>query len=155
MTVLRTVVACLLAFLGVATAQAHHSYAMFDKTRSVVVEGSVAKVELINPHSFVWVYVKKAGKPGEYDLFGFECGTANQMKLHGWTKESLKAGAHVSIRYFPLRDGRPGGYLIWADRDDGTRLMTPRDAFGVDAELQRLEGKKAAAPAPHQPEKGK
>lgn len=144
-----------LTLLGAAIAQAHHSYAMFDKTKSVVVEGSIAKVELINPHSFVWVYVKKAGKPGEYDLFGFECGGASDMKLHGWTKQTPKVGEKVSVRYFPLRDGRPGGYLIWADLENGTRLMTDRHAFGVDAELKRLEGQKAVAPGARQPEKGK
>lgn len=155
MAVSRSFVVCSLALLGMTAVQAHHSYAMFDKSKSVVVEGSLAKLELINPHSFVWVYVKKAGKQGEYDLFGFEAASANQMKLFGWTKESPKTGAHVSIRYFPLRDGRPGGFLIWADLDDGKRLMTDKNAFGVDAELKRLERENAAAPATRQPEKGK
>lgn len=134
---------------------AHHSYAMFDKTRSVVVEGSIAKVQLINPHAFVWVYVRKGSQPREYDLFGFDGGTANQMKLHGWTRDALKVGSRVSIRYFPLRDGRPGGYLIWADLEDGSRLFTDKNAFGVEAELKRLEAREDAAPAARQQEKAK
>lgn len=133
------------------TAAAHHSYAMFDKTRSVVVEGSIAKVEWINPHSFVWMYVKKENKPGEYELFGFENAGVSGLTLNGWTRDSVKTGDQVSIRYFPLRDGRPGGYLIWVERADGTRLMGDKDAFGVAAELQRLEKNEAASPAAPQP----
>jgi hypothetical protein len=136
-----------------ATAAAHHSYAMFDKTRSVVVEGSIAKVEWINPHSFVWIYVKKENAPGEYDLFAFENAAANQLTLTGWKKDSVQTGEQVSIRYFPLRDGRPGGYLIWLDRADGTRLSGDKGAFGVAAELERLEKETAAGAA--QPESGK
>jgi len=142
-----------LLLCATATAAAHHSYAMFDKTKSVVVEGSVAKVEWINPHSFVWIYVKKESAPGEYDLYGFENAAANQLTLSGWKKDSVKAGDQVSIRYFPLRDGRPGGYLIWLDRADGSRLSGDKNAFGVAAELERLE--KEAASRAAQPESGK
>ena len=38
---------------GTAPAVAHHSYAMFDMSAAVIVEGSVAKLEWVNPHTFV------------------------------------------------------------------------------------------------------
>jgi hypothetical protein len=141
--------------LAATAAVAHHSYAMFDKTRSVVVAGSIATVEWINPHTIVWMYVKKENKPGEYDLFGFENAGPNGLTLNGWTRDSLKTGDKVSIRYFPLRDGGPGGYLIWVERADGTRLMGDKGAFGVEAELQRLEKEEATSPAASQPGSGK
>lgn len=134
---------------------AHHSYAMFDKRKSLVIEGSIARVEWVHPHAFVWMYVKKPDKPGEYDLFGFETATPNQLKLNGWTKDSIKAGDKVSIRYFPLRDGRPGGYLIWVRRGDGSVLTSDKDAFGVAAELQRLEKEAAASRTTPKPESDK
>jgi hypothetical protein len=147
--------ASMLFCVATTTVTAHHSYAMFDKRKSLVIEGSIAKVEWVNPHAFVWVYVKKPNKPGEYDLFGFETATPNQLKLNGWTKDSVKAGEKVSIRYFPLRDGRAGGYLIWLRRGDGIVLTSDKDAFGVAAELQRLEKEKAASPAAPKPENDK
>lgn len=137
--------------LGATAVLAHHSYAMFDKRKSVVVEGSVAKVEWTNPHAFVWLYVKKTDKPGEYDLYAFESSTPNQLKLNGWSKDSLKAGDKVSIRYFPLRDGRPGGHLVWAQRSDGSILMSDRGTLGLPQELQRLEKEGVAVPKTPQP----
>jgi Family of unknown function (DUF6152) len=45
-----------LGLVAAATAAAHHSYSMFDGTRTLKVAGTVAKIELTNPHVFVWVY---------------------------------------------------------------------------------------------------
>lgn len=52
------------------TALAHHSHAMFDQREPLLIEGSLAKLEYVNPHSTVWLYAKKPDKPGEYDLWG-------------------------------------------------------------------------------------
>src|SRR5262249_2731940 len=67
-------------------ALAHHSYAMFDHTKTVTIEGSVAKLEWVNPHVFVWVYVKNANT-GAYDLYGFENGPVTMMMRAGWNSE--------------------------------------------------------------------
>ena len=45
-----------------AAAAAHHSYAMFDGTRTLTVKGTLAKLEWTNPHVFVWVYVPNAAR---------------------------------------------------------------------------------------------
>jgi len=121
---------------------AHHSYAMFDHSRTVTLEGSVAKVEWVNPHVFVWLYVKKKdGKPGEYDLYGFENGPVTMMMREGWTKDTLKVGEIVSVQFFPLSDGRMGGYFIKAVHADGRVSVGDRHAPGVSTELAK------AAPA--------
>ena len=49
---------------------AHHSYAMFDLSTTLTVTGTVAKLERINPHVFVWVHVRNPGAAGGYDLYG-------------------------------------------------------------------------------------
>jgi hypothetical protein len=147
----------IVALLGIAAtgAQAHHSYAMFDMHKSLAVEGSIAKFEWTNPHSFVWMYVKKADKSGEYDLFAFESDTPNQLKLNGWTRDSLKPGDKVSVRYFPLRDGRPGGRLVMVQGSNGRVLTGAPETFGVAQELQRLQKEKAASAAAPQSGSGK
>ena len=127
----------LLAIVGRDT-PAHHSYAMFDHSHTVTVEGSVAKVEWANPHVFVWVYVKKKdGKPGEYDLYGFENGPVTMLMREGWTKDTLKIGEIVSVQFFPLNDGRMGGYFIKAVHADGRVSVGDRHAPGVTAELEK------------------
>jgi hypothetical protein len=130
--------------IGGRDTPAHHSYAMFDHSRTVTLEGSVAKVEWVNPHVFVWLYVKKkGGKPGEYDLYGFENGPITMMMREGWTRETLKVGEVVNVQFFPLTDGRMGGYFIKALHADGRVSVGDRHAPGVVAELAKA---KAATP---------
>src|SRR5688572_2622017 len=106
----------------VLPAMAHHSYAVFDLTKRLTVAGTVAKFEWTNPHSYLWVYVPRPGKPKEYDLYGFENGSPTMMSRQGWTKSVLKAGDRVSIEYSPLKDGRQGGHLARVTFADGRVL---------------------------------
>ena len=43
---------------------AHHSFAMFDATKSVTLTGTVKQVDYANPH--VWVYLTVMNNKGEY-----------------------------------------------------------------------------------------
>ena len=110
----------LLAPFGAALA--HHSYAMFDGSRTLTVSGTIAKLEWMNPHVFVWVYVRNANTPGGYDLYAFENGSTNVLTRMGWSKEAFKVGEKVSVDYWPLKDGRTGGHFVKATRADGRVL---------------------------------
>jgi hypothetical protein len=120
-----------------APAFAHHSYSMFDHSKTMTVNGTVAKLEWTNPHVFVWLYVKKNARPGEYDLYGFENGPITMLMRVGWTKDSFKAGEKVSVQYFPLRDGRPGGSFIKAVLENGNVMLGDTHAPGVGAEVDK------------------
>jgi len=116
--VLAVALGAALAGAPLAPAVAHHSYVLFDRSRLLRVEGTIARLEWSNPHCFVWLYAPKAG--GGYTLYGFEGGgTANLAGL-GWKKDSLKAGEEVAVAYYPLRDGRPGGAFASFTHADGT-----------------------------------
>lgn len=117
-------VACALGMS--AAASAHHSYSVFDLTQQRSVSGSIAKVEWSNPHTFVWVYVP--GKRGQQDLYAFENGSVNMLKRYGWTASTLAVGEKVTVKYFPLRDGRNGGSFIQATHADGR--VTSGDPYG-------------------------
>ena len=107
--------------LGLATtASAHHSYAMFDGTRTLTVSGTIAKLEWMNPHVYVWVYVRNEKTPGGYDLYAFENGSTNVLTRMGWSKETFKVGEKVSVDYWPLKDGRTGGHFVKGMHADGT-----------------------------------
>jgi hypothetical protein len=139
---------CAISCLFPGAASAHHSYAMFDMRQSVIVQGTVAKIEWTNPHVFIWLYVKKPNKSGEYDLFGFENAPVNFLTRLGWTKSSLKPGEKVTVQYFPLRDGRPGGFFIKAVHVDGGELDTDPFAPGVAAVLEQDKSKAVPRPTP-------
>lgn len=96
---------------------AHHSYAVFDLSKSASVDGAVAKLEWTNPHTFVWMYVRS--KTGEYQLYSFENGSVSMLKRFGWTQTTFRVGERITLEYFPLKDGRNGGYFIKATHADG------------------------------------
>lgn len=121
---------CLLATFKAALA--HHSYALF-KADTATVQGSIAKLEWVNPHTFLWVYVPRAGSSSEYDLYAFENGAPNVLAQRGWSKDMFNVGESVSIEYWPLKDGRTGGHLTSVTRSDGSVLKGvggPRGAEG-------------------------
>lgn len=104
-------------------ANTHHSYAMFDGSTSRTVAGTLAKLEWINPHVFVWVYVRNAASSGGYDLYAFENGSPGILARAGWSRDVLATGERITVEYRPLRDGRNGGHFMKATRADGSVLL--------------------------------
>ena len=117
--------AIILSLLAASTANAHHSYALFDTTRRASVAGTVAKVEWQNPHINVWVWVADKSQPNGYARYLFESGGLSLLVRMGWTRETLKVGERFTFDYLPLKDGRTGGALISATHADGS--VTPGD----------------------------
>jgi hypothetical protein len=123
-------------FLGLsAVAAAHHSYAMFDGTRTMTVKGTVAKLEWTNPHVFVWMYVPNPAAESGFDLYAFENGSPNVLARAGWSKDTFAAGEALTIEYWPLLDGRTGGHFREATRADGSTLRGAGGPRGVDGTL--------------------
>ena len=122
--------------LGFAqTAAAHHSYAMFDGTRTVTVKGTVAKLEWTNPHVFIWMYVPNAATDSGFDLYAFENGSPNVLARLGWKKTTFATGEELTVEYWPLTDGRTGGHFARATRADGTVLRGAGGPRGFDGAL--------------------
>ena len=107
------------ALMLTTAAQAHHSYAMFDGTKTLTVSGTVAKLEWANPHVYVWVYVANSAAPSGYDLYAFENGSTGVLARLGWSKSTFEAGEKITVEYWPLKDGRTGGHFIKATHADG------------------------------------
>src|SRR5688572_9794874 len=114
--------AVLVAASGAVPLLGHHSYLMFDGTRKLTVSGTVAKIEWMNPHVYVWVYVPKPAAPTKYDLYAFENGSINVLSRLGWTKSSFAAGEKVTVEFHPLKDGRTGGHLTHVTGANGRVL---------------------------------
>jgi hypothetical protein len=100
-------------------ALAHHSYAMFDGSRAATVSGTVAKLEWSNPHVFIWLYVPDPRAASGYALYAFENGSMGVLSRLGWSKDTFVAGESLTVEYWPLKDGRPGGHFHKATRATG------------------------------------
>jgi len=97
------------ALAAVPSAQAHHSFAMFDNQKEVTLEGVVKEFQWTNPHTWVQLMVKDAsGKEVEWSLEG---ASPNSLARKGWSRNSIKAGDKAVIVVNPLKDGAPGGSL--------------------------------------------
>lgn len=109
-----------LLMMLIGPAQAHHSFAMFDKTKLVTIKGTMSKVEWKNPHVVMMVSVTdEKGVSTQYTL---ECNSPNVMLRYGWKVNTLKVGDPVTADIYPLRDGRPGGLLDKVTLSDGTSI---------------------------------
>lgn len=110
-----------LAALGLtAPALAHHSMAMFDGTKTIVLVGTVKEMQWTNPHAWLQVMVAQPGGP-EVE-WSFEMEGPNVMQRSGWKKTSVKPGDKVTVTASPLKDGRPGGAFINITLADGSKL---------------------------------
>jgi hypothetical protein len=101
-------------------AQAHHSGAMFDRSKTVELKGTVKDYQFANPHS--WIDVSVSDADGKVQTWAIEAQTPSYMRMLGVTPSILKAGDMVTIRAHPLRDGRPGGSFVDVTMADGKTL---------------------------------
>lgn len=94
-----------LALIGAATqAAAHHSFsAEFDQSKPVKLQGTVTKMEWINPHS--WIHIDVKGPNGETAAWMVEGGTPNLMLRRGFTAKSLAVGTQIIVEGYLARDG--------------------------------------------------
>ena len=103
--------AVLAAVVGAASpAAAHHSFAMYEPTKTLTFKGTVKSFQWTNPHVILWVLVQPedGGAPQEWSL---ETTSPGVLTRNGWTRQSLKTGDRVSVTFSPLRDGSRGGGL--------------------------------------------
>jgi hypothetical protein len=78
-------------------ALAHHSFsAEFDNTKPVTLQGTVTKVDWMNPHIWIYIDVKDAGT-GAVAAWQCEGGPPNTLTRNGWTKNDLKKGDAISV----------------------------------------------------------
>ena len=101
----------LAAVVGAASpAAAHHSFAMYEPTKTLTFKGTVKSFQWTNPHVVVWILVQPeaGGAPQEWSI---ETTSPGVLTRTGWTRNSLKAGDRVSVTFNPLRDGSHGGGL--------------------------------------------
>jgi uncharacterized protein DUF6152 len=113
-------------------ASAHHSIqAQFDIHKTVSVSGTVARVEFINPHSYLTVNVKDAD--GKVTRWAFEMAAAAQLRRGGLSRADrggLKAGDEVIVSALAARDGSNSGLLQELKMADGRVFKFTPDPNG-------------------------
>ena len=82
----------------------HHSATAYELDKPITLEGTVTLFELVNPHALVHFVVKD--KDGVETKWVAETIPPQRLyRMHGWKKDSLKAGDIVTIIGFQRKDG--------------------------------------------------
>jgi hypothetical protein len=121
--------------VGTAPAWAHHSFAMFDQTKQMTLEGTVREFQWTNPHSFIELDVPGEGRVQRWSI---ELNSPNNLTRQGWRRTSLKAGEKISVRIAPLRNGHPGGLFLDLTKADGRALDSGLPKNGTPVNVPQL-----------------
>jgi hypothetical protein len=100
-----------------STAVGHHSFAMFDQTQKVTVDGVVAEVQWTNPH--VWVELDVPEDDGTVVRWGIEFTSVVHLTRRGMTMNTIKVGDALEFTLSPYANGNPGGRFYYVQMPDG------------------------------------
>ena len=101
-------------------ASAHHSFAMFDASQTVTVQGTVKEFQWGNPHT--WLDVLIMDQDGTAKPLSLELNGLSGLLRRGWKPGTVKPGDKVEVAYHPMRDGSPAGQLVQLVTPDGHTL---------------------------------
>ena len=117
-----TFFALLAVMFSGSSANAHHSFSMFDRSREIVIVGEVVRWGFNSPHVLLYV------EDDDGTQWGLEGGAPASVRgrdppLTGFT---LRPGDRITVVYCPLRDGRSGGAIGLVFTGDET-VYNPSD----------------------------
>ena len=106
----RTLCLAVVLLMAAAVAEAHHSFAMYDHSRTLTLKGTVTKFQWTNPHAYLEIDVRDAkGVVKHYTLEGT---SINMMQRIGWRSNMIKFGDSIKVVMSPATSGEPVGLLL-------------------------------------------
>jgi hypothetical protein len=120
-------------------ALAHHSQSMFDTSQEILIEGTVARFDWVNPH--MYLIVETEGPDGEPALVEGEGLAITQALVDGLDRDALQPGTPVVMRANPNRGGwgkqvrildvttQDGEIHPFYAANSRTRTLTPADSI--------------------------
>jgi len=130
--------AVMLASLGlffvVVPVSAHHAFAAsYDADKPIEIEGTVTKVMLINPHSFIFIDVKSPdGTVAHWEIEG---GAPNSLFRHGLTRDSLPVGSGIKVFGYQAKTGETKGVGAFLTTPDGNKIFMGGSAPGANGTI--------------------
>jgi hypothetical protein len=109
--------------LCAAPTLAHHSFAMFDASKLMTLEGSVKEFKWTNPHA--WIILMVADGSGQPAQWAIEMNGPTGLARDGWVPKTLTPGMNVKVVIHPLVDGNKGGQYLAVTLPDGKQMGNP------------------------------
>jgi hypothetical protein len=89
--------------LAGARAMAHHAFgAEFDPNAPVRLQGTITRLEWVNPHT--WIHMDVAKPDGSKETWAVEGGTPNTLLRRGLTRDTLKIGTEIIVDGYQTKD---------------------------------------------------
>lgn len=126
--IINVVAAALLLGVGVPAA-AHHSFAIFEHSKTLTLKGTVRSFQWTNPHGYIDLEVAD-GPPG-IDRYTLELTSINMLRRAGWKSSDVNVGDEVTAIVAPLMNGQQGGLLLELKMADGRTLVPPVPAINT------------------------
>ena len=109
----------------------HHSFMVeYDMSKAITVKGVVTKIEYENPHISFYIDVKD--ETGRVTNWGFEAASPTALRAHGWTRDSVKPGDHVTVDAFRARNGKAFAAARTVTLPNGRQLFAASDGVPLD-----------------------
>jgi Family of unknown function (DUF6152) len=99
---------------------AHHGPGTFELNKSVTYTGKLTKIELINPHS--WLYFDVTDANGRVSHHRCEMRSLHVLQRSGWTKELFPIGQGIVVEAAPDRADANSCYLNTIKFDNGSHM---------------------------------
>lgn len=109
-----------------ASASAHHSFAMYDREKTFTVSGTVKEFSWTSPHVVIRLLTGDGHGDTPMDWF-IEGSAPTVLARGGWTVNSLKPGDRVSLGIHPSKNGGSQGLLA----DEQEVLVNGQPAKGL------------------------
>jgi hypothetical protein len=117
--------------IGAMPVRAHHAFsAAFDENRPINLQGVVTKVELVNPHAWIWLDVKD--KNGNVVNWGVEGGPPANLFRNGITKASLPVGTEIKVFGYQAKSGESKSVGVFVEYLDGRKVFMGGSAPGAN-----------------------
>ena len=142
---MRKTVAVIVAGMGLLMAAApviaHHAFAAeFDAKKPIKLQGTVTKMEWINPHAWIHIDVKKPD--GKIESWMIEGGTPNTLLRRGFTKNSLLPGTEIMVDGYQAKDGSMRANGRDLTLPDGKKLFMGSSGTGAPEDGKDASEKK-------------
>ncbi len=98
---------------------AHHGGGSFDNTKAVAYKGVLRRLDLVNPHS--WIYFDVTDADGKISAHRCEMRAATVLRRSGWTLERFTPGQRVTIEGSADKFDPNSCYLNTIVLQDGSR----------------------------------